>query len=154
MRQIAVVLLTSPDCSASDARAIGAVLRPYVDSVRARLASDSVEIRTIGVSVDRDPQRAFDHLALFMSFDEYAIGGDWTNTAAQRFAVSALSGPLGVPQVILISRHVSAHPGNVVGPDSLIARLLGVDGLTRWARRQNVRPDSSSYLSQVRGASN
>ena len=133
-RQVLVILVGSSGCRfTSDPRARNAFWK-IVQAEKA-LESDSVEISTVGVAIDRSADDGLETLRAIGKFDEYSVGNGWLGTAALQFIVRDLSGVPMVPQVLVVSRAVVAGSPPRVGEDSVHIRLTGVDQIERWANR-------------------
>lgn len=133
--QLAVVLISGPSCRAATPQEIRVAFDSLMAAVASRYGRPSVEIKAIGVSVDGDVASGVRYLERVATFDEVAVGGGWHNTAVRQFATLGLAGPLTIPQVVIVSRQRDGTWGSGLGPDSLVARLVGIGEIHLWARR-------------------
>ena len=137
--QLVAVLSISSDCKASDKVELKGLWR----AVRTVLGGSSSEagfgFRGIGVSLDRASVSAIKDLQNIGDFEEYAVGGGWTNTAVLHYVVRDLAGLPAVPQLVIVQRRIP--PGRVltVTADSLIGRYVGVETIAQHVRQLSGR---------------
>jgi hypothetical protein len=99
--EIAVVLIVSPSCAASNHPDLIPAWSRLVNQIREATASD---VALIGVSLSARARGASDFLSRFGEFHEMNAGGSWFSTASLRYITDELRGPAVLPQVVVIRR--------------------------------------------------
>jgi hypothetical protein len=66
-------------------------------------------------------------------YDEVSVGSNWANLAAVRYIWSDTTATPGLPQVVLVERHVLPGARSIgVGPERILGRVVGADAIERW----------------------
>ena len=92
----------------------------------------------IGVAVDASAEVGRAYLRQFGPFDAVSVGGGWLNPVAITYLWRDQPADGIIPQIVVVRRVVALAPsGPVVGADSLLGRLVGIDGMEQWLRRQS-----------------
>ncbi len=96
----------------------------------------------IGVSVDASPTIGMDYLRRLGPFDAVSVGGGWLNPLAITYLWRDQPADGTIPQIVVLQRIVKlTRTGPLLTSDSLLGRLVGIDGMEHWLslrRRPNV----------------
>ncbi|MEP6999148.1 MAG: hypothetical protein ABI969_01635 [bacterium] len=96
-----------------------------------------------GVSLEPSVDDGARHLALFGSFDEVSLGGNWTNSAVVRYLGKSIdsSRATSIPQLILLEREVTTGSAQLhVGAEHELARFVGVTEIATWVHSGALLP--------------
>lgn len=148
--QLVAVLVTSAACRAADRSELAKLWEQLRDRLSARSRSEGVEFRGVGVSLDGPPTLAFKELADLGTFEEYAVGGGWTNTAVLQYVVRDVAGMPAVPQLVVVRRSVHQSRVLTVSPDSLVARFIGIEPIAKYIDRLVAASENTALL-PIRG---
>lgn len=112
--------------------------RESIEQMKLRLRDTAQErgmtFAVIGVAVDWSAEEGLRHLQRLGQFDQFVIGGGWTNVATVELVDRWRSGALTIPQVLVIERTLGANSGSaIVSGGRVVERLVGVDAIVRWA---------------------
>ena len=92
----------------------------------------------IGVSVDASADIGRDYLKRFGPFDTISVGGGWLNPLAISYIWRDQPATGTIPQIVVIQRQVKlTQSGPLLAPDSLLGRLVGMNGMEEWLRRHS-----------------
>lgn len=136
-RQLVAYVFVSSNCSycqLSDTKAAIASIRPLFR----RNNRDGFRSATVvGVDLDADIGVGLSYLngIGYGSFDEISVGRAWLNENLVRLVWRDRAGPASVPQVIILSRDMSAklQPLNLnFTTDSVVGLLTGRKAILRW----------------------
>jgi hypothetical protein len=142
-----------PSNRASLVPAVRRILESFHDDVTA--AGDNFS--SLGVALDFTQRDGRAFLAKYGEFDETAIGRSWLNMAALHLMLRDEIGPPVTPTVILLTRSIESdfHDNYVVGPDSIVLRIVGgpaILKLAHWLSEAGTgtMPDGITYVPPVR----
>lgn len=139
-RQVLAFVLVSSRCGYCQKLETKRAIR----SIRGLLAESSERegyrsSTVVGVAVDADLHEGLQYITNigFPSFDEISVGGAWLNEQLVRFVWRERTADAAVPQVVIVSRELTATPLPLrvrYGADSVIAVLGGNNALLAWVR--------------------
>jgi hypothetical protein len=91
----------------------------------------------VGASIDNSPTVGRKYLAGLGDFEIVSVGGGWLNPEAVKYLWRDFPAKGTIPQIVVIKRNVyAAKRGATMGPDSLLGRLVGMDGMAQWLATQ------------------
>jgi hypothetical protein len=87
----------------------------------------------IGVSVDKSPIIGRRYLEGIGAFDAISVGDGWLNPVAISYLWRDNASDPALPQIVVVRRMVQlAADGPVVSRDTLLGRIVGIDGMAQW----------------------
>jgi hypothetical protein len=90
----------------------------------------------IGASVDRSATIGRQYLDDLGRFDVISTGGGWLNPVAVTYLTRDNPANATLPQIVVVSRAIDVSSGSaIVSSDTLLGRIVGMDGMLRWLRR-------------------
>ena len=129
-----LVFLLSSGCPACRAEPNATNLRLALE----RYSSQTTRARTLGAAIDNNVQAALAYLTSVGTFDQISAGGGWTNQIAHDFIWPDTIPLVTVPQVLVISRRVTAPVrGRRSMQDSVVERLIGMPPIIDWLNRHS-----------------
>lgn len=113
-------------------------VRDMKAALRRQTAASRTRFISRGVSLDPTVDGGIRHLAMFDSFDEISVGGNWTNSAVVRY----LGNDMGnrriamIPTVVVLEREVrqDGPESLVIGPEKEIGRYIGAKDISNWVQ--------------------
>ena len=134
-REIIMIFVGSSTCGASQSRELPAALKTVRESLQVRAARTHSKLATLGVALDVQPNEGIQFLKKYDSFDEISVGRSWLNMTATTYIWRDLPGNTSLPQLLVITRPITVRDASIeIGPDELVVRKLGVDGIVNWAK--------------------
>ena len=142
--EIAAVLVAGSFCVSSR----DPTLKQTIAAVRQQMEAEGRDRAftpvTIGVALDWDPAVGERFLRGIGSFDELVTGRNWLNTAAVHLIWRDDPGSTGLPQLVILSHDIRVGSDRItVGPDQVLARLVGVRAMNDWLEAERARPTLS-----------
>lgn len=132
--EVVMVVIGSSTCAASMSSSLPGIISRIDSSLSKRTDSLGLHYSAIGVAIDHTPQAGMSFLSRFGHLDEVIAGRNWLNSAAITYMWRDSTGGSGLPQVVLVERPIEVDTRNIyVGPDRILARVVGLDSLEAWA---------------------
>lgn len=138
-RQLIAYVLVSSHCGYCQRDDTKAALASVRTSLRRAHARDFQAIRVIGVAVNTEVDAGLEYLRSvgMASFDEISAGDGWLNEQIGQLIWRAKTTDASVPQVVVVSRPMTARLGPMAvtyGSDSTLAVVAGPKAITSWVR--------------------
>jgi len=135
--QLVAVYIGSSDCQGSKIKGFAEVERRTMDALARMARSEGAQFVTIGVAVDPTRRLGAEYLEKFGPFDMTISGGGWMNPGAVQCVWRDHPGDGTIPQIVVLRRTVEVPPrGVVVSPDSVLGRLIGIEGMEAFLQRE------------------
>jgi hypothetical protein len=113
-------------------------VRDMQTALRRQTAASGTRFVARGVSLEPTVEDGIRHLALFGSFDEISVGGNWTNSSVVHYFGGDMSDNrlASIPQVVILEREVrqDAPRSLLIGPEKEIGRYIGTDRISNWVK--------------------
>lgn len=134
-RQVLAVYLGAKWCTPCNRPEVKAAVARMKPLVASQAKQSGATFTAVVVAMDRNLDAALAFIRPLGAFDEYAVGGDFVSTAAQRFVWRNSAPEPSVPQVLVLERTLRAVPGQPItlGRDRVLRRVLG-DSIPLWVR--------------------
>lgn len=133
------IFFGSETCDACLLPTLDQRVRVILDSLRDDADVRKLRFTTVGVALDGPPANAVRWLRRYGAFDEVSVGGNWFNTAAQRFIWSEPTVKAGLPQIVLVRQHIVTDSARVVIADNVIVHTwFGAAAIAPALRREAV----------------
>jgi hypothetical protein len=138
-RQLVAYVFVSSDCSYCQLRDTKEAITSIRELFRRNNESGFRSATVVGVDLDTDIGAGLGYLngIGLRSFDEISVGQSWLNENLVRLVWRDKTGPPSVPQVIILSRDMSAKlkPLNLsFGTDSVVGLLTGRKAILKWVQ--------------------
>ena len=138
-----MVFISTARCVGNTAEGFDEAVRGMKTALKERAEAEGHAFYAIGATAQWSVEEGLDYLMRgespvfhtqdFGPWDEVWAGRNWLNTAGIDFIWRGTEGPPVVPQVVVIERTVeTADSGLTIGPDRLLARAEGGDGVVEW----------------------
>lgn len=129
------VLIGASWCSASKMPGFDKRIPEVFTTLHNEARSRGHPFSTIGVSLDLGPVEGIRWLSSLGRFDQVISGRSWTNTGYVQYVLSDSNARKGVPQLVVLQRHVTRQAWGIeVGRDSVLERLVGPSAIMGRAR--------------------
>jgi len=133
--ELLAILFTSATCAAANEEDFPDLYDRVIRRLRADATTHEVHLATMGVAIDWDIDAGLQALRRLGRFDEIAVGRNWLNSTALRLLAPTAGGTPTIPQVIVVSRHVSQNSGQIeTTEDDVVLRLVGPEAIVAWER--------------------
>lgn len=133
--EIVMLVIGSSTCGASMNDSLPRIVASIATAAGNRAEAAGKQFATVGVAIDGSASAGLKFLSRIDQLDEIVAGRNWLNSAAVTYLWRDLPGNAALPQVVLIERPIEVDTKNIrVGKDSLLARVIGLDSLSLWAR--------------------
>jgi hypothetical protein len=110
-------------------------------------------LRFVAVSVDDDLGAGLRFLARLGDFHEVSVGGNWLNTQVASLVWRAPGAEPAVPQWVVVERDVTiAQTRITVGPDRVVARIVGLEGMQRFTGQPRAGAPAGAPVARRPGA--
>lgn len=145
--EVIAFFIASSTCGASANPRLPSALGTIRETLAVRARAEGKRFVYAGVALDETPDLGLAFLKKFAPFDEILTGGSWFGTGAVDFLIRGAPGPLAMPQLLIVERDVVAKTsGIVIGPDRVVARLVGFAEIFKMAGM----PESDTGMVAVR----
>lgn len=135
--QLVAVYIGSSDCRGSKLPEFPEVERRTMAALSRLAQREGAHFVTVGVALDVIPRLGAKYLEKFGPFDISVTGGGWMNPGAVQYIWRDYPGDGTVPQIVVVRRSVDVPPrGVVVSPDSVLGRLIGIEGMQAFLERE------------------
>lgn len=136
--EIVTVVISATFCVANSVKGFHEAARAIPGLMNAQVANRPEMItRTIGIALDHDPRAGAEYLFRLAEFDEVVSGGNWLNTATEKFLFGTYRWAPAIPQVVIMERTVTwseaAFP--LVEGEKVLATIIGADSIMAWVNR-------------------
>lgn len=135
--ELVVVLISAGFCSANSVagfnEAVGAIRELLQTQVNDQ---PTVVTRMIGISLDTDARTGSEYLLGLAQFDEIIAGGNWLNTATEKFLWTDTPEDVNIPQIVILQRSIrwsGAFPD--LGTELVLKRIVGPGEIIEWVSR-------------------
>ena len=131
------IYIGNADCGGSKLPGFREVEQQTMSELRQLAIADHERFVRVGVSIDQSPDVGRSYLRPFGPFDELALGDGFLNIGAVSYLWRDNPGEVALPQIVVIRRDVQlTDAGVIVGRDSVLGRLIGIDGMQDWLARR------------------
>jgi hypothetical protein len=135
---LVAIYIGSSDCHGSSLPGFPAVEHRTMAALGAYAQQHGMRFVRIGVAVDASSEVGRAYLQRLGPFDMMSVGGGWLNPVAISYLWRDQPSDGTIPQIVVLRRIVKiASRGPLVGADSLLGRLVGIDGMEQWLRRNS-----------------
>lgn len=135
--ELVAVIISAQFCAANTVTGFSDAVAAVPGLLQAQVEHESeVVTRVIGISLDTDARTGSDYLFSLAAFDEIIAGGNWLNTATEKFLWAHSGTDVNIPQVLLLERSVTwsdAFPS--LGTERVLQRLVGAEEIIEWVNR-------------------
>ena len=139
--EIVTVFIGASFCGATKTPGLPQVIERMKQSLRDGAQKDHKRLVTVGVALDWAPEDGIEFLKHFGRFDELHTGRNWLNIGAVDYIWRGVPGTAGLPQVVVLERHVTQEKtGLAVTEDRLLRRLVGADQIREWVNSNTPLP--------------
>lgn len=134
-RQLAMVVLGSSTCGASQGTQVARALLALRDSLRMLASLRSIPFVSIGVAIEPDPRLGIEWLDQLGGFDEVSAGQGWMNTLAAEHVWREPNALGATPQVIIVIRSIRGDDKTRlrVLPTIVLVRMVGAHDISTMA---------------------
>lgn len=135
--EVVAIVISASFCVANSVKGFHEATRAIPSLINAQLRNRPEAItRAVGIAVDQSPRVGSEYLLKLAEFDEIIAGGNWLNTATEKYFYSGYRLEPAIPQVLILERTVtwSAHSVSLSG-EKVLATLNGADSIIAWAKR-------------------
>ena len=134
---LVAIYVGSSDCHGSSLPEFPEVEQRTMAALARYAERNGMRFVRVGVSVDASPTAGRAYLKRLGPFDAISVGGGWLNPVAVSYIWRDQPSDGIIPQIVVVRRIVSlTQSGPLVSPDSLLGRLVGIDGMQQWLRQQ------------------
>lgn len=138
-RELAMIYFSQSGCRACNIETLPAAVESVKQGLARRAEVTNHALVVMGVSLDWDPERGYEHLRRFGRFDEVSAGRSWINSSAMRYVWQDLPGTSGTPQIVIVERTFQpatqlGEPPRIVG-ERVVLRKLGYVEIETWAKQ-------------------
>lgn len=132
-RELVFIFIGSSVCAPSKAPGFDETIKKAANGLSRTAESRGMRFVRVGVALTATPEGGSRFLRDFGDFDEMLAGRGWMNQGAISFFWRDIVGTESVPQVLILARQVTVSPRGVhVSADSVLIRVVGVDGIRQW----------------------
>lgn len=138
-RELAMIYFSQSGCAACNQETLPAALEAAKQGLARRAEASRRALVVVGVSLDWDPERGYEHLRRFGRFDEVSAGRSWINSSAMHYVWQDLPGISGTPQIVVVER--TFRPATELGEaprivgERVVLRKLGYVEIETWAKQ-------------------
>jgi hypothetical protein len=135
-RELVIVFIGASHCCSG----ITPALRGSLDELRRTLRTEAVRrrssFRSVGLSLDWEPDTGWTYLKGLGPFDEISVGRNWYGLSAETLIWRDGTAEPVVPQVVVYEQDVDAESRNrvVFGPRRVLRTVSGAPDIAAWAR--------------------
>lgn len=132
--ELVAIIITASWCKANGVEGFHESVAKIPQLLEAHIANrHDVLKRVIGIAIDPDVRTGVDHLLDLAQFDEIISGGDWLNTATEKYLWGTFALGGNIPQVAILQRTVTWTPYSVaLEGDQILKTISGPDEIMNW----------------------
>lgn len=121
------VFIARSTCSACNDPTLPDAVRALQDRVRAEAVLASHSYSALAIITDEDAPTALRFGERFGTFDEWALGNSWNNSALRRLQDRTPGGILATPAIYVTRRFVDVGPGGraTFQPETIVMAIVG-----------------------------
>lgn len=132
--ELVAVYFTSSDCGPCKSVEFKDLLEDAKVALRDQASKHELGFAAIGVSLDWDAQVGIELLNTSGRFDEVVAGRNWFNVAAEVYVWKGENVVPAMPQVVLVTRSLTAGPGGATFGDTTPLASYAGDELVSWMK--------------------
>jgi hypothetical protein len=133
--EVVAVVISAKFCRGNRVAGFHEAVAALPARLRAQV-SDRPEVitRVVGVSLDNNPKVGVDYLFRLAEFDEVVAGGNWLNTATEKFLWGSYALKAEIPKVVLLRRTVTWTGGSAakLEQEQVLQTIDGADKIVAW----------------------
>lgn len=135
-RELVVVFISSESCSANRVSGFADAVSRLPAVIEGQLGEDpNAVVRFVGISVDNDPRVGAEYLLRLVPFDEVVAGGNWLNTATEKYfwKRSDVRQTATIPRIIVLQRTITWR-GSVptISDEILLGSVESAPTIIEW----------------------
>lgn len=133
--EVVAVVISSTFCRANGFEGFHDAVAEIPSLLEAHVASRPEMVsRVIGISLDHDPETGANYLFGLADFDEVTAGGNWLNTATEKFLWGSFSLQAEIPQIVLLQRTViwQDESSAVLEQEEVLKTIVGAEEIVEW----------------------
>ena len=149
--ELQLIYIGSSTCHFCNVPAIPKSVNNIRDDLLTKSQKNGLGFSMIGISKDMVITEGLSHLSKIGRFDEVTTGKGWLNAGILKYIYGEIPGRAATPQLLVTLREyrmiAKKANGNSsfrgINSEELIARKVGVEEITTWAKNNAYLPDGS-----------